>query len=458
MHRVYGRLPIALQHACATAQGGRYYHWRYGGIFRDYLAFLKQTEHLPAAQMRDRQAAELQRLLRFAVAHVPHYRKNGTGALTHKDQVRERPEDFLADTYPRRALIPWHTSGTTGKPLTIFYSREAMQKMWAFVELYRNHAGVTKEDRRGQFTGKMIVPPEQAASRKIFWRHDLANHTLLLSSVHLSPGNLPHYAAALEAFRPEYLSGYPSSMYVLAQYYRQSGRSALGAAPRLKAALTSAETLLDYQRRAIEETFATRVFDQYGQAEMQSFWYECEAGRMHAHPLGGVTEILRADGVPAAPGELGEVVLTGFVNYAMPLVRYRVGDTARLAAAPCPCGRAMPVIEEIGGRLDDVVVTRERGFLGRLDPVLKGVRNIVESQLEQESLDVLRIRFVPAPHFTAEDLQMLEANLRARVGRSIHLEFECTPHIPRTAAGKFRFVISRLDHSAIPKSYASSRG
>jgi phenylacetate-CoA ligase len=212
--------------------------------------------------------------------------------------------------------------------------------------------------------------------------------------------------------------------------------------------------LLDHQRCAIEETFATRVFDQYGQAEMQSFWYECEAGRMHAHPLAGVTEILRPDNTPAAPGEMGEVVLTGLVNHAMPLMRYRVGDTARFAIESCPCGRGMPVIEEIGGRLDDFVYTRERGFLGRLDPVLKGVRNIVESQLEQESLDVLRVRFVPAPRFTAEDLQMLENNLRARVGRGIHLEFECTDRIPRSPNGKFRFVISRLGRN-VPKSCVS---
>jgi phenylacetate-CoA ligase len=215
----------------------------------------------------------------------------------------------------------------------------------------------------------------------------------------------------------------------------------------LAAALTSAETLLHHQRRTIEETFATHVFDQYGQAEMQSFWYECEAGRMHAHPLAGITEILRTDGTAAAPGEMGEVVLTGLLNYAMPLISYRVGDTARFSAESCPCGRGMPVIEEIGGRLDDFVYTRERGALGRLDPVLKGVHNIVESQIEQESLDLLRIRFVPAPHFTSEDLQVLETNLRARVGRGIHLEFECTNRIPRSANGKFRFVISHLDRT-----------
>jgi len=453
LRQIYSALPIALQHACATAQGARYYHWRYGGVFQGYLDMLRRTERLPAERLQELQKAELRRLLAFASTHVPHYRKHGTAAFITKEHIRRRPGDFVADAFPRRTLIPWHTSGTTGKPLTVCYNREAMQKMWAFVELYRNIAGVTKDDRRGQFTGKMIVPPRQSASRRIFWRHDLANHALLLSTVHMLPENLPAYATALARFRPAYLSGYPSAMYVLADYYRESGLPA----PRLKAALTSAETLLEYQRRAIEETFATRVFDQYGQAEMQSFWYECEAGRMHAHPLAGVTEILRPDGKAAAPGELGEVVVTGLVNYAMPLISYRVGDTARFATESCPCGRGMPVIEEIGGRLDDMVFTRERGFLGRLDPVLKGVRNIVESQLEQESLDLLRVRFVPAARFTAEDLRMLESNLRARVGEGIHLEFECTDRIPRSPAGKFRFVISRLDRNA-PRSCALSRG
>ena len=453
LQQLYSSLPIGLQHLCATLQGGQYHRWRYGGVFPEYLKDLKRTEFLSAGRMCELQKAELNRLLQFATAHVPYYRKHDPSDVTTKDQVRAFSEDFVADTVRRRQLIPWHTSGTTGTPLTILYSREAMQKMWAFVELYRNTAGVTKEDRRGQFTGRMIVPPEQSANRKVFWRRDLANRALLLSTVHLSTEHLPYYASELDRFQPVYLSGYPSALYVLAQYYRESGRPA----PRLVAVLTSAETLLDFQREAIEETFATRVFDQYGQAEMQSFWYECDAGCMHAHPLAGVTEILRTDGTPAAPGEMGEVVLTGLINYAMPLIRYRVGDTARISTHACSCGRGMPVIEEIGGRLDDFVFTRERGYLGRLDPVLKGIHNVIESQIEQESLDVLRVRIVPAPRFTTEDLKALEINLRARVGRSIHLEFECTDRIPRSPNGKFRFVISRLERG-MQRSYASSRG
>ena len=190
LHKLYAALPVALQHACATAQGAKYHHWRYSGVFQDYLATLKRTEYLPAEQLHELQAIQLARLRRFAATHVPHYRKHGPAAFITKDQVQDRPGNFIADTFPRRALVPWHTSGTTGKPLTVYHSREAIGRMWAFVELYRNAAGVNKDDRRGQFTGKMIVPPRQSESTKTFWRRDLANHTLLLSTVHLLPGDL----------------------------------------------------------------------------------------------------------------------------------------------------------------------------------------------------------------------------------------------------------------------------
>jgi phenylacetate-CoA ligase len=199
LQQLYSALPIPLQHACATAQGAKYYRWRYGGVFQRHLEMLKRTEYLPAEQLHQMQTTEIARLRRFVAMHVPHYRKHGATVFTTKDQIRERPEDFIADTVPRRALIPWHTSGTTGKPLTVYYSREAMQKMWAFVELYRNTARVAKDERRGQFTGKMIVPACQSESAKTFWRRDLANHALLLSTVHLLPGNLPFYAAAFDA-------------------------------------------------------------------------------------------------------------------------------------------------------------------------------------------------------------------------------------------------------------------
>jgi phenylacetate-CoA ligase len=360
--------------------------------------------------------------------------------MTTKEDVRKHHFAFIAEPMRNAPLISWCTSGTTGTPLKVLYSRDAMTRMWAFVENYRLHAGVSRSLRRAQFTGKVIVPGRQPTEARVFWRYDLANHCLLLSSYHLRSVNLSHYADALDRFAPRYMSGYPSAIYALADYYMRSGRSA----PRLVAVLTSAETMVQEQRQTIEKVFNTRVFDQYGQTEMQSFWYECELGRMHAHPLAGITEIVKPDGTPAAPGELGEVVLTGLSNRAMPLIRYRTGDAASFAPEACGCGRSMPVVGLLLGRMDDMIVTRERGVIGRLDPVFKGVRKVKEAQLVQMSADRLRVRLAVDAAFGDVDRRKLETNIRDRVGSEIRLEFEICDGISRGPNGKFRAVISHL--------------
>jgi phenylacetate-CoA ligase len=455
--RIYSVLPVWAQHIATTLEGIRFRTTRYSGAFPETLAFLRKMEFAPASTLRDLQTQELRRLIQFVGESSPYYRRllaehgvkwtdiETAGDLcripvTEKETLRNYPETFRANSETRWPLIKWNTSGTTGSPLTLYFTRESIQTTFAFIESYRNQAGVDRRARRGQFTGKVVVPPRSGASGRCFWRRDLANNTVLLSTMHLLPANLPAYADCLRNFQPEYLSGYPSAMYVLAQHFKYSGQPA----PQLKAALTSAETLLDHQREAIEEVFGTHVFDQYGQCEMQAFWYECPAGRLHAHPLFGISEILLPNGEPAPLGEFGDVVVTGFQNYAMPLIRYRVGDVAAFSGETCPCGRGMPVIKKVLGRQDDYVFTRERGFLGRLDPVFKGVEHIIESQIVQENLDLIRVLYVAAPAITPKDLERLRANMRRRTGDSISIEFQEVGSIPRTARGKLRAVTSNL--------------
>jgi phenylacetate-CoA ligase len=197
------------------------------------------------------------------------------------------------------------------------------------------------------------------------------------------------------------------------------------------------------------------VYDQYGQTEMQSFWFECEHGRMHAHPLFGVTEILRDDGRPAPPGETGDVVLTGLINDTMPLVRYRVGDRAAWSAElACPCGRNMPVIERIDGRSDDYVYSRERGWVGRMDPALKGVKGIFECQFFQETAGELEVRYVPLPALTSLDLLRLRENLESRLGPAMELRFREMKSIPRGPNGKFRAVVSKVARQPVETAVA----
>jgi phenylacetate-CoA ligase len=178
---------------------------------------------------------------------------------------------------------------------------------------------------------------------------------------------------------------------------------------------------------------------------MQSFWYACREGNLHVHPLAGHTEIAGEQGEPCDPGHAGSVVLTGFLNHGMPLLRYAVGDIAAWSSlAKCPCGRNMRIVARLEGRVDDFIYTQERGFQGRLDTVYKGVKNLIEAQIVQRDVDHVLVRYVPAAAFSAQDLKILEHNLRDRIGAAVGIEFQAVGLIPRSNAGKFRPVISAL--------------
>lgn len=460
LESLYSRLPVWAQDLAVSAQGLRYRQQRYGTCFQQELDLLCRVDHGAATQLDSLQVARLKSMLQYAAERVPYYRSRLSPRtlaslktakwtelleipITEKQPLRDHPEQFYSDGAIQPNWIAWHTSGTTGTPVTLQYCPDAVARQYAFVERYRQQAGVNRFLRRGQFTGRLIVPPgkPQGASNGRFWRYDWANQALMLSTVHLSPAAIPQYVDALRRFRPAYISGYPSAIALLAQHILRFPQDAIP----LVAVLTSAETLQRSQRQAIEQAFSCHVFDQYGQTEMQSFWFECRYGNMHAHPLFGVTEILRPNGQPCLPEETGDVVLTGLINRAMPLLRYRVGDRAAWSARSCcPCGHSMPIIAGLEGRKDDYIYTEERGWVGRMDPALKGVHGIIECQFVQESLGRLEIRFVAGAEFRDADQEQLSRNLRDRLGGSISLEFRRLEQIPRGANGKFRPVVSRV--------------
>ena len=165
---------------------------------------------------------------------------------------------------------------------------------------------------------------------------------------------------------------------------------------------------------------------------------------MHLWPEAGITEVLDGNR-QVADGQPGDLVCTGLSNPDMPLVRYRVGDRAVLPATsePCSCGRTLPVLGSIEGRLDDVLYTLDGRVIGRLDPVFKAGIPIREAQIIQDGLDRIRVLYVPAPGFTNADREVIIARIKARLG-SVNVVLEPLPEIPRTANGKFRAVVCNL--------------
>jgi phenylacetate-CoA ligase len=260
-----------------------------------------------------------------------------------------------------------------------------------------------------------------------------------MSSYHLSPEYLSYYVQALRDFRGDYLEGYPSSVYAIAQYILENKLAPVS----FKACFATAETLYDHQRQAIYEAFGCKTFNQYGCGEMAVFAAECEQGGMHLSPEIGIVEVVDDNNNPVAPGQTGHLICTSLINRVQPFIRYRIGDIGSLKTGSCPCGRPLPLLGQIEGRVDDVLVTPDGRRIGRLDPVFKGTRGILEAQVVQDDLNTFRVRIVPSANYKDSDGQNILNNLAQRLGKVI-IHIELVPYIERTSAGKFKAVLCNI--------------
>jgi len=442
---LYHRLPAAVQSLAAGIYGLRLRWWRYGPETDRLVEQALERETWTAERWQDWQQERAARVLTRAATRVPYYRaqweerrRRGDRAswealdnwpLLDREAVRANPRAFLADDCDPRRMFGEHTSGTTAKPLELWWSRDTVRQWYALFEArFRCWHGVSRRDRWANIGGQLVTPVEQR--RPPFWVWNPALRQLYLSSYHLAPDLIPHYLEAIRRCGVRYLFGYTSSLYALAQGALRLRRRDW----RLQVVITNAESLYPYQREAIARAFGCPVRETWGMAEIVAAAGECQHGRLHLWPeVGNVEE------------RDGELICTGLLNQDMPLVRYRLGDRGTLAAPQdrCACGRGLPLLESLEGRADDVLYTADGRQVGRLDPVFKSLLPIIEAQIIQETLDRLRVRYVPAQGFEPGVERALAERLHSRLG-PMQIVFEALPEIPRERNGKFRAVVCRL--------------
>jgi phenylacetate-CoA ligase len=466
LERLYFAAPVALQHVLISLYGGSLRLQRYGAAHSRARAALARSEYLSSGQLEELQLQSLKALLRHGFETVPFYRELSKKlGISHediatvqdlkklptvtKDDVRADPERFLSSAFRRRTLKRVNTSGTTGTPLTFWLDAQALQRNYAFYARALSWAGVSVHDRSVTFAGRVFIPPAQNAPP--YWRHNVFNNNLLMSSYRISEATAPSYLEKLERFAPVFIDSYPSAIFALAEF---CDSRAFPCRARPRAIVTSSETLLEHQRATIERVFGCRVYDQYGSAEMVAFASECEQGTLHLHPEYGITEVL-SGGRDAPIGKPGELVCTGFQNWAMPLIRYEIGDTAVRSDASCACGRHFPSLSAVLGRVDDTIVTPDGRHVGRLDPIFKGVSGITETQIVQERIDRIIVRMVRGRGFEPGAADVVMEELKKRVGEGVTLELSYVERIERESSGKFRSVVSRLPKDGAARPWTS---
>jgi phenylacetate-CoA ligase len=456
--KLYHALPPGLRGMAATAHGYRLRRARYGPESEEMIREALERETWSLSRIREWQRERLALLLRHASGSVPYYRDLwetrrrqgrspevlGDWPILEKEALRSDPAAFVAEGVNLRAATRIHTSGTTGMPLDLLVGRVSEREWWALFELrWRRWYGIRPGERWATIGGKVVTPTTQR--KPPFWVWDASQSLLYLSTYHLAPDLIPYYLDAITSHRVQFLRGYSSSLYALAYEALRLGRRDL----RVRAVTTYAEPLHRQHRAVISEAFGCPVRETYGMVEMTAAASECEHDSLHLWPEAGWLEVVRGD-APVPQGQPGELVATGLLNFEMPLIRYRVGDVITLQDGEerCQCGRTLPRLRGIQGRMDDGVYTRDGRRLGCLDVVDEGMP-VRGAQVVQESLTRLHVYYVPAEGFTLATRAEMAGLIRLQMG-DVEVNFTEVERIPRFANGKFRMVLCRIPRDERP--------
>jgi len=404
----------------------------------------------------------LEKLLEHAVRNVPYYRSLfrgaglGKGHLTAarlpempvltKAEIRENLESLIAENWDRSSLLKSGTGGSVGDPVQFYHDLEQEERRNAAHFLGDWWAG-WRPGNRYLWLWSSPVESALAGSRLVrmkWW----VNNQLYLDTFDLSTRNLEKYVRKYNRFKPDNVVGYASSLAVFSNYVKERGWKLHSP----KSVISSAEALFPEQRRMIESAFGCRVFNRYGCREVGLIAAECpEEGRLHVNCANLHLEILR-NGKPVPPGEVGEVVVTDLNGLAMPFIRYVNGDLAALATERCPCGRSWPVLKEVAGRVHEVIVTPEGGYMTGMffTHLLKDYPGIVKFQVFQDTPDHVVLKIVPGAGFRREVLEKVRRSASSRLGAGVKFETRLVDVIEPGPGGKHRVTVSVPGRAKIP--------
>jgi phenylacetate-CoA ligase len=456
---LYRRSPSWVQTLMLNAYATRLSHYRRGAAYNLAVKELLGSQFWPVARLKAYGDQRVRNIVRVAYEKSSFYRQLMVSArltpadiqstqdlvklpVITKETVQNHGMRLLTAPSPLRDWRHGHTSGTTGSPLSLYYDRATCvmndavdwrQKVWG---------GMREGDWIGVFLGRLVVAPHQR--RPPFWRVNRVHRQVWFSSFHLSDDNLSHYVREIERRRIRFLEGYPSTLFILAQYVVEHGISL-----PLEALFSSSETLHQVQRDTIQTAFGCTPFDFYGHAERTIFATECEYhDGKHLAEEYGHTEVVDEDGFPVRDGEFGYLTGTTLHNTAMPLIRYRTGDISAIRREPCACGRTLMRIENVATKAEDIVVTPDGRMIAPsiLTHPFKPFPQIVKSQLIQTRLDHVLVKIVPSSKFTPTHEQSLIRELAIRLGPGVAIEIQTVDAIPNEPSGKFRWIISQVDH------------
>ena len=406
---------------------------------------------LPSDKLRQIQTVRLKRIIKHAYQNVPYYHDLFKLAgitpedikepedllkipITTKKDLKNQPlENLLAQNIPPENIICKKTSGSTGMPLTIcFEKHRKLDQVSLWYRLFLSQ-GMKPRDKILRIFGD--EPPEE--------KKNLLSRLGLFRKRQISSfRSLRNQTRVIQEYQPEVLIGEPSALYLLAKHLEKH-RIKL---PYPKLVVSSTEILHSYMRKIINKDFRTKVFDVYVALELGIIAFECQEHQgYHLNIDFLISEVLK-NGKTVSDGQTGYFVGTNLFNFAMPFIRYNLGDLCIPTNKVCSCGRKLPLISSIAGRDNDLLIKPDGTVISSgqvVNVVHQGCQNVREFKLIQTAPDLVLLKIVKDRGFDSAILNKIREEFTQYMG-GIKLDIEVVAEIYPDKSGKRRVFSSKV--------------
>ena len=431
----------------------------YGKEFASYKKLLKKSQWWSKEQLAQYQITSFRRLLDHAYQNVPYYHhvlaeRNLTPQdfksikdleklpFLTKEIIQKHFEDLIAKNIPRRKMKLVTTGGTSNNQLKFYIEKDSSLREWAFMTTQWERVNFRLGDKRLILRGRPIDP----STNDGLWEYDPLTRECRLSVYHLTEKNLFKHVEVVRKFSPDFIHGYPSAIAIFAQFIIENKIENL---PPIKGVLCGSEAVLDHQKKSIEKAFRTRLFSWYGQSEKVILAGECETNSSyHIFPEYGITELVDENGNQITESnQIGELVGTGFINYAMPLIRYKTGDWASFKPDHCQCERKYPLLKMISARRSTEFLVGRQGNLISMTAINMHddtYENVRQFQFHQEHPGVTTLKIIRGKEYSQKDTQRLLSRLEQKLKDNLEIRISFAESLPLSPSGKHKFIDQKI--------------